>query len=72
MQTLLGLREKLTSYVFRYSYANLAKQMGYSKDIIAEALGYKYRIAVTGIYLEQFDQEIVDRMNQTLIETLLE
>jgi len=69
---LLGLREKLTTYVFRYSYANLAKQMGYSKDIIAEALGHEYGNAVTGIYLEQFDQEIVDRMNQALIETLLD
>ncbi|MEY3592715.1 MAG: hypothetical protein RLZZ38_1706 [Bacteroidota bacterium] len=68
---LLGLREKLTTYVFRYSYANLAKQMGYSKDIIAEALGHEYGNAVTGIYLEQFDQEIVDRMNQALIEILL-
>jgi len=67
---LLGLREKLTTYVFRYSYANLAKQMGYSKDIIAEALGHEYGNAVTGIYLEQFDQEIVDRMNEALIELL--
>jgi integrase len=67
----LGFREKLTTYVFRYSYANLAKQMGYSKDIIAEALGHEYGNAVTGIYLEQFDQEIVDRMNQDLIEAVL-
>jgi integrase len=68
----LGFREKLTTYVFRYSYANLAKQMGYSKDIIAEALGHEYGNSVTGIYLEQFDQEIVDKMNQALMETLLD
>ena len=67
----LGFREKLTTYVFRYSYANLAKQMGYSKDIIAEALGHEYGNAVTGIYLEQFDQEVVDKMNQDLIEAVL-
>ncbi len=66
----LGFREKLTTYVFRYSYANLAKQMGYSKDIIAEALGHEYGNAVTGIYLEQFDQEVVDKMNQDLIEAV--
>ena len=72
MQTLLGLPEELTTYIFRDSYAILAKQMGYSKDIIAEALGHEYGNAVTGIYLDQFDQEIVDRMNQVLIETLLE
>jgi integrase len=68
---MLSLEEKLTTYVFRYSYANLAKQMGYSKDIIAEALGHEYGNAVTGIYLEQFDQEVVDKMNQDLIEALL-
>jgi hypothetical protein len=68
---LLGFQEKLTTYVFRYSYANLAKQMGYSKDIIAEALGHEYGNAVTGIYLEQFDQEVVDKMNQDLIEAVL-
>lgn len=67
----LGFREKLTTYVFRYSYANLAKQMGYPKDIIAEALGHEYGNAVTGIYLEQFDQEVVDKMNQVLIEAVL-
>lgn len=66
----LGFREKLTTYVFRYSYANLAKQMGYSKDIIAEALGHEYGNAVTGIYLEQFDQEVVDKMNQDLIDSV--
>jgi integrase len=66
----LGCREKLTTYVFRYSYANLAKQMGYSKDIIAEALGHEYGNAVTGIYLEQFDQEVVDKMNQDLIDSV--
>jgi integrase len=68
---MLSLEEKLTTYVFRYSYANLAKQMGYSKDIIAEALGHEYGNAVTGIYLEQFDQEVVDKMNQDLIEAVL-
>ena len=67
----LGFREKLTTYVFRYSYANLAKHLGYSKDIIAEALGHEYGNAVTGIYLEQFDQEVVDKMNQDLIEAVL-
>jgi len=68
---LIGSNEAITSYVFRYSYANLAKRMGYSKDIIAEALGHEYGNSVTGIYLEQFDLSVVDEMNEKLIEKVL-
>jgi integrase len=67
---LMGLDEKLTTYVFRYSYANVAKQLGYSKDLIAEALGHEYGNSVTGIYLEQFDLEVVDGMNDAIIRTV--
>ena len=67
---LLGFEEKLTTYVFRYSYANVAKQLGYSKDLIAEALGHEYGNSVTGIYLEQFDLKVVDNMNQALIDSV--
>jgi integrase len=59
------------SSVFRYSYANVAKQLGYSKDLIAEALGHEYGNSVTGIYLEQFDNEVVDKMNQELIKCII-
>jgi integrase len=57
--------------VFRYSYANIAKQLGYSKDLIAEALGHEYGNSVTGIYLELFDNEIVDNMNQQIIQSVI-
>jgi integrase/recombinase XerD len=63
--------EKITTYVFRYSYANLAKKLGYSKDLIAEALGHEYGNSTTGIYLEQFDMEVVDQMNSTIINYLV-
>ena len=63
--------EPITTYVFRYSYANIAKQLGYSKDLIAEALGHQYGNTVTGIYLEMFDNEIVDNMNETIINKIL-
>lgn len=52
----------LTTYVFRYTYANVARKLGYSKDLIAEALGHEYGNKVTGIYLELFDQETLDQM----------
>jgi integrase len=68
---LLNLSESLTSYVFRYSYANIAKQLGFSKDLIAEALGHEYGNSVTGIYLEMFDNEIVDNMNQQIVQSVI-
>lgn len=64
---LINSPEPLSTYVFRYSFANILKQLGYSKDLIAEALGHEYGNSVTGIYLEQFDNEIVDEMNKKMI-----
>ncbi len=65
---MIGTQEELSTYVFRYTYANVAKQLGYSKDLIAEALGHEYGNKVTGIYLEQFDQEVIDQMNLCIVE----
>ena len=68
---MISSNEPITTYVFRYSYANVAKQLGYSKDVIAEALGHEYGNSVTGIYLEQFDLDVVDSMNQDLISAVV-
>lgn len=62
----LDIETQITTYVFRYTYANIAKQLGFSKDLIAEALGHEYGNSVTGIYLEMFDNDIVDNMNETI------
>jgi integrase len=69
---LLEIETPITTYVFRYSYANIAKQLGYSKDLIAEALGHEYGNAVTGIYLEMFDNDIVDSMNEQVLRRILQ
>ena len=71
LSKLIESKEPITTYVFRYSYANVAKQLGYSKDMIAEALGHEYGNSVTGIYLEQFDLNKVDEMNHNLISKVL-
>lgn len=63
--------EPITTYVFRYSYANIAKQLGYSKDLIAESLGHDYGNSVTGIYLEMFDNDIVDNMNEAIMKNII-
>ena len=55
---------KLTTYVARYSWANVAKSMGYSKDLIAEALGHEYGNRITGIYLDNYGSEVIDEANE--------
>ncbi|NVK53826.1 MAG: phage integrase SAM-like domain-containing protein [Flavobacteriaceae bacterium] len=65
-----GFEVPLTTYVFRYTYANVARKLGYSKDLIAEALGHEYGNKVTGIYLELFDQETLDRMAEQIENTV--
>jgi integrase len=66
----LKFQEGLTTYVFRYTYANVARKLGYSKDLIAEALGHEYGNSVTGIYLELFDQETLDKMADHIIQVV--
>ncbi|MEP5256155.1 MAG: phage integrase SAM-like domain-containing protein [Winogradskyella arenosi] len=63
----LQLDIPLTTYVARYSWANIAKANGYSKDLIAEALGHSYGNHVTGIYLEGYGNEVIDQANERLI-----
>jgi integrase len=67
---LINSKEALSTYVFRYSYANISRQLGYSKDLIAEALGHSYGNSVTGIYLEQFDNAVIDEMNRRVIDAV--
>ncbi len=62
----LGLGQKLTTYVARHSWATIAKKMGYSKDLIAEALGHEFGNKVTGIYLDKFDSDVIDEMNEKI------
>lgn len=67
----LNISQSLTTYVFRYTYANVAKQMGFSKDLIAEALGHSYGNNVTGIYLEMFDQVRLDEMHNEICKAFI-
>jgi integrase/recombinase XerD len=60
---LLNLPIPLTTYVARYTWANVAKSLGYPKDQIAEALGHEYGNRITGIYLDNYGNEVIDEMN---------
>jgi len=60
----LGIDSVLTTYVSRHTWATTAKRLGYSNEIIAEALGHEYGNKVTGIYLDDFDQDVIDAVNE--------
>ena len=62
--------ESITTYVFRYSFSNVAKQLGYSKDLISEALGHNYGNSTTSHYLEQFHQDELDELTVKVIKAV--
>jgi site-specific recombinase XerD len=66
-----GCDNNITTYVARHTWATTAKKMGYSNEIIAEALGHEYGNKITNIYLDSFDQEIIDNVNKCIINLLI-
>lgn len=67
---LCGIDKTITTYYARYSWANVARVLGYSKDLIAEALGHEYGNKVTGIYLDNYSSDLIDEMNNKIITHL--
>ena len=65
--TEIGLESHLTTYVARHTWATTAKRLGYSNELIAEAMGHEYGNRTTAIYLDSFDQDVIDDMNNRLI-----
>ncbi|SEA17666.1 site-specific integrase [Pedobacter hartonius] len=59
-----GLDCKITSYVSRHTWGTAAKKLGYSNEMIAEAMGHEYGNSTTNIYLDKFDQEAIDEMHK--------
>lgn len=64
---LCDIDKPITTYYARYTWANVARGLGYSKDIIAEGLGHEYGNKVTGIYLDHYSNRIIDEMNAEII-----
>lgn len=65
----LELNIPLTTYVSRYSFATIAKHLGYSNELIAEALGHEYGNKTTNIYLDVFDENKLDTMHFNVIKS---
>ncbi len=68
---LLELDVRLSTYVMRYSYANIARSIGISVEEISYLLGHKSSAhAVTEIYLEQYDLQELDVLNRKIINAV--
>lgn len=64
----VGLCSPVTTYSSRHSFATIAKRMGYSNELIAEALGHEYGNKITNIYLDTFDLDVLDAMHKEVIK----
>jgi len=65
-----GILNPISTYYARYSWANIAKKLGYSNDLIAEALGHEYGNNVTNIYLDNYSNEVISELNSHVLATV--
>jgi hypothetical protein len=69
---ILGFEVSLSTYVMRYSYANIARSVGISVEEISYLLGHKSSShAVTEIYLEQYDIKMLDVLSRKIMDAIL-
>jgi len=61
----------ITTYVTRHSWATTAKRLGFSNEMIAEGMGHEHGNKITNIYLDDFDQKLVDFMNDKVIISVM-
>ncbi|MHB8208650.1 phage integrase SAM-like domain-containing protein [Mucilaginibacter sp.] len=66
----LKIDQKITTYTARHSWATIAKKAGFSIELIAEALGHEYGNRTTAVYLDNFDQSVIDDANSTVIKLI--
>jgi integrase len=70
LSQLLGLRENLTSYVARHSWATAAYREGVPVSVISECLGHSSE-KVTYNYLASFANRTLRRANRKVISLLM-
>jgi site-specific recombinase XerD len=64
--SLAGIKEKLTTYVARHSYATVMKKSGVPTAIISEALGHESE-KTTQIYLDSFENKVIDEASKSIL-----
>ncbi|PCH66245.1 MAG: hypothetical protein COC01_08590 [Bacteroidetes bacterium] len=63
---LCGIKENLTTYVIRHSWATIGKKMGVPTSVISEGLGHE-SMTTTEIYLDEFDEHVLDDANELIV-----
>lgn len=66
---ILKLKVPLTTYVARHCWATTAKTFGFSTSLISESLGHSSE-KITQIYLKEFDQSVLDNVNEEIVSSL--
>ncbi len=61
-----NIKEKLTTYVARHSYATNMRNSGISVSVISKAMGHDSE-KTTEIYLEGFDNKILDEASKAIL-----
>ncbi|PHR46500.1 MAG: hypothetical protein COA32_10170 [Fluviicola sp.] len=61
-----GIKEGITSYYARHSWATIAKRKMIPVSVIAEGLGHS-DLKTTQIYLDSFDDDILDDANDSIV-----
>lgn len=64
------IAEPITTYVARHTWATTARRLGYSNELIAEAMGHEFGNRITNIYLDKFDLDVIDQLNNKVMEVL--
>jgi len=67
---LIKTDDTITTYTSRHSWATICKRLGFSIEIIAECLGHEYGNKTTAVYLDAFDQEVIDNANEAVAKSV--
>jgi integrase/recombinase XerD len=65
----VGIKERITSYVARHSWATIAKNSGTSTEFISEALGHS-SVIVTKRYLKSFEKSTREMHSEKMESTI--
>ena len=69
LSVMLGLRQPLTMYVARHSWASAAKANNVPLSVISEGMGHESE-ATTQIYLASLEASVVDKANRKILGLL--
>ena len=67
--TRLGLKQPLTMYVARHSWASIARDMDISVSVISEGMGHQ-SCKTTQIYLDTLDTSKINEANRSIIQRI--